>query len=134
MIPYPEREQSYTWYLQLKSNVQQYGIYLRDMEEFHKDTSLCPTEFYCISIQPSRYHDMKTSLFHFLAQTTIISTDHHDLCNIINRYALNTDGYRVLNDIMERIHPTLDPDAVFSVPMIKDYADIHEYYHYVASY
>jgi len=131
---YPGREQSYTWYLQLKSASQQYGIYLIPMESFQKDKSLCPTEIYGIAIQPSRYHDMKNSIYQYLAQTSIISIDHYDIRNIINRNALYTDGYRVLYDIMARIHPALDPDATFSVPVATDYADIHEYYLYVDSY
>ena len=134
VLPYPGREQSYTWYLQLKSNAQQYGIYLTDMEEFKKDKSLCPNNFHGTTIKSSRYHDMKCTLYHFLAQTSIISVDHHDLRNIINRCALNTDGYRVLYDIMERIHPALDPDAVFAVPQSKEYSSIHEYYLYVDLY
>jgi hypothetical protein len=133
-LPYPGREQSYTWYLQLKSNAQQYGVYLHDLEDFKKDKSICPTECYGIPISPSRYHELKSSLYHFLAQPTITSTDHHDVRNIVNKYALNTDGYRALYDIMKRIHPVLDPDVVFEVPDIKDYADVHEYYLYVDAY
>jgi hypothetical protein len=133
-LSYPGREQSYTWYLQLKSNMQQYGVYLQDLEEFKKDKVLCPLEFYGIPVLPSRYHDMKSSLYHFLAPTTIISTNPRDVCNIVNKYALNTDGYRALYDIMKRIHPALDPDVVFDVPDIKDYTDVHEYYLYVDAY
>mmetsp|Transcript_10383 Transcript_10383/g.14954 ORF Transcript_10383/g.14954 Transcript_10383/m.14954 type:complete len:1057 (-) Transcript_10383:6976-10146(-) len=133
-LPYPGRDQSYTWYLQLKSNAQQYGVYLCDLEEFKKDKSLCPTELYGIPVIASRYHDMKTALYHFLAQPTIISNDHHDVRNIVNKFALSTEGYRALYDIMKRIHPVLDPDAVFDVPEIKNYADVHEYYLYVDAY
>ena len=41
-LPYPGREQSYLWYLQLKSNGQQYGVYLINTEQFKKNKSLCP--------------------------------------------------------------------------------------------
>lgn len=131
---YPGKEQSYTWYLQLKSNAQQYGIYLKDMQDFEKGKSLCPTTFYGVTIVPSRYHDMKTPLYHFLAQTTTISTDHHDVRNIVIKYALTTDGYRALYDIMKRIHPKLNPDATFDKPEIKNHADVHEYYLYINAY
>jgi hypothetical protein len=133
-LPYPGREQSYTWYLQLKSASQQYGIYLITMDQLKKDKSLCPTEFHGIVIKPSRYHEMKNSIYQYLAQPSIISIEHYDIRNIINRNALNTDGYRVLYDIMARIHPALDPDATFNIPIIGDYADIHEYYLYMDSY
>ena len=134
MLPYPGREQSYTWYLQVKSNLHQYGVYLIGMDDFQKDKSLCPTEMFSIPITISRYHTMKSTLYHFLAQRHIIPPEYNDLRNIINRNALQTDGYRVLYDIMERIHPRLDPDATFDAPISKDYADIHEYYLYVTAY
>ena len=104
------------------------------MDEFQKDKSLCPTAIFSIPITVSRYHTMKTTLYHFLAQRHIIPPEYNDLRNIINRNALQTDGYRVLYDIMERIHPRLDPDATFDAPNSKDYADIHEYYLYITAY
>jgi hypothetical protein len=107
-LPYPGREKSYHWYLKLKSHSQQYGIYLRDMEQFAVDQSLCPTEFYGVIIIPSRYHEMKTPIYHFLSQSTTISADDYDVCNIVNKYAWNTDGYQALYDIMAQIHPALD--------------------------
>ena len=134
LVPYPGREQSYTWYLQLRSNVQQYGLYLITIDEFQKDKSLCPTVVYGIKIEIIRYHDMKCTLYHFLAQRTIIGMEYTDLRNIINRQAITTDGYRVLYDIMERIHPALDPEAVFAVPKSADYGDIHEYYLFMTAY
>jgi hypothetical protein len=35
---------------------------------------------------------------------------------------------------MQRIHPALDPDVIFTAPMSNDYADIHEYYTYLTSF
>jgi len=91
-LPYPCREQSYIWYLQLKSNAAQYGVYLIGTSEFKKDKSLCPIMVHGFKITLARYHDMKGTLYHFLAQRTIISTDHTDLHNIINHHAVSTDG------------------------------------------
>jgi hypothetical protein len=133
-LPYPGREQSYIWYLQLKSNSCQYGVYLLAIEDFKKDKSLCPIEVYGIRISLTRYNMMKTVLYHFLAQRTIITTTYTDLRNIINRHAVLTDGYQVLYEIMERIHPALDPDVIFTAPQCKDYSDIHEYYTYMSSF
>jgi hypothetical protein len=133
-LPYPCREQSYIWYLQLKSNAAQYGIYFIGTEEFKKDKSLCPTSVYGFKITLARYHEMKGTLYHFLAQRSTISTDHTDLRNIINRHAVSTDGYHVLYEIMQRIHPALDPDVIFTAPRIQDYRDIHEYYTYLTSF
>jgi hypothetical protein len=50
ILPYLGCEQSYTWYLQLKSNAQQYGVYLKSMTEFKKDMSICPKEMFGILI------------------------------------------------------------------------------------
>jgi len=133
-LPYPCREQSYIWYLQLKSNAAQYGVYLIGTAEFKKDKSLCPVIVHGFKITLARYHDVKGTLYHFLAQCAIISTDHTDLRNIINRHAVSTDGYHVLYEVMQRIHPALDPDVIFTAHMSNDYADIHEYYTYLTSF
>jgi len=133
-LPYPGREQSYLWYLQLKSNGQQYGVYLINTEQFKKNKSLYPTEVYGIKIDVMRYNEMKCTLYHFLAQRTIITLEYTDICNIINRNAMTTDGYRVLYDIMARIHPALNTDNLFTAPRVSDYSDIHEYYAYLDSY
>jgi hypothetical protein len=125
-LPYPGRDQSYLWYLQLKSNGNQYGIYLISTESFKKDKSLCPTEIYGIKIDATRYNEMKCTLYHFLAQRSIITMEYTDLRNIINRNAMTTDGYRVLYDIMARIHPALNTDNTFTAPRVGDYGNIHE--------
>jgi hypothetical protein len=77
---------------------------------------------------------MKCTLYHFLAQRTIITMEYMDIHNIINRNAMTTDGYRVLYDIMARIHPALNTDNLFTAPRVSDYSDIHEYYTYLDSY
>jgi hypothetical protein len=133
-LPYPCREQSYIWYLQLKSNANQYGIYLIGTEDFRKNKSLCPTTVHGFKITMARYNDMKSTLYHFLAQLTIIGTEHTDLRNIVNRHAVSTDGYHVLHEIMQRIHPALDPDVLFTAPHCSDYSDIHEYYTYLTPF
>jgi len=133
-IPYLGHEQSYVWYLQLRSTAHQYGVYLIPMESFQKNKSLCPRMVNGIRIDNERYSDMKAALYHFLAQRSIIPSEHIDLRNIINRHVLNTDGYRVLYEIMEWIHPALNPDAVFDPPQSKDYSNIHEYFTYFESF
>jgi hypothetical protein len=47
---------------------------------------------------------------------------------------MTTDGYRVLYDIMARIHPAPNTDNLFTAPRVSDYSDIHEYYTYLDSY
>ena len=131
---YPGREQSYTWYMKFRSTVQQWGMLLIRIDDIKKDKSLCPTVYHGTTITPSRYQDMAFSLYQLLAQTSIISGDYTDLRNIINRHAGSQDGYRILYDIMERVHPRLDPDATFPLPQSIETTDIHEYYQQVDSY
>lgn len=133
-IQYPGREQSYMWYSQISSGLEQYGIYLIHAEDFRKDKSLCPTMMYGIPIDAHRYHTMKRTLYHFLAQRNIVSFEDNDIRNIINRYSNTTDGYRVMYEIMQRQHPKLNPDITFDPPVSKDYANVHEYYNYVTAY
>jgi len=133
-LPYLGHEQSYVWYLHLRSTAHQYGVYLIPMESFQKNKSLCPMRVNGIRIDTDRYSEMKAALYHFLAQRSIIPSDYSDLRNIVNRHVLNTDGYRVLYEIMERIHPALNPDAVFEPPQSKDYTNIHEYFTYFESF
>ncbi len=35
---------------------------------------------------------------------------------------------------MQRIHPALDSDVLFTAPQCNDYSDIHEYYNYLMSF
>jgi len=112
-LPYPGREQSYIWYLQLRSNAYQYGVYLIATEEFKQNKSLCPREVSGHKITAGQYDTMKCTVYHFLAQRTIITPDYTDLRNIINRQAISTDGYQVLYDIMQRVHPKLNTDVTF---------------------
>jgi hypothetical protein len=133
-LSYPGKEQSYIWYLQLRSNAAQYGVYLIATEHFRKNKSLCSTEVTGYAITPARYDSMKCALYHFLAQRTTISPDQSNLRNIINRQALTTDGYRALYDIMQCFNPALNNDAKFTVPLSSQYNDVHEYYNQFQSY
>ena len=102
-------------------------MYLISTERFKKNKSLCPTEIYGIKIDVTRYNEMKCTVYHGLAQCTIITAEYTDIHNINNRNAMTTDGYRVLYDIMARIHPALNTDNIFTARRVSDYSDIHEY-------
>lgn len=120
--------------MKFRSAVQQWGVLLLRMDAFKKNKCLCPTEYQGFQITPNRYQDMAFSLYQLLAQTTIIPSDFTDLRNIINRHASSQDGYRVLYDVMEHIHPHLDPDASYPLPQSVDTADIHDYFQQIDSY
>ena len=105
------------------------------MEALKKDQSLCPRIVSGIPIDASHYNSMKSQLYQWLTQCHIIPSTQTDLRNIINRQAMTTDGYCVLNDIMVRIHPAaLNADNLFLTPIPTNYSDIHEYYTYMNSF
>jgi hypothetical protein len=77
---------------------------------------------------------MADALYQLLQLPDTIPMEHTEVRNIINRHASNTDGYRALYKIMERIHPHLNPDAKLSPPHITNCSDIHEYYNQLEAY
>jgi hypothetical protein len=133
-VPYTEKDTSYTWYYTFRSAVQQYGVLLLPIENFKKDKSLCPKTHYGSKVDRLRYKDMADALYQLLQLPDTIPMEHTEVRNIINRHASNTDGYRALYKIMERIHPHLNPDAKLSPPHITNCSDIHEYYNQLEAY
>lgn len=133
-VPYTGKDSSYTWYYTFRSAVQQYGILLIPVEHFKKDRSLCPKFYYGTKVDPLRYKDMADALYQLLQHTDTVPTEHTKVRNIINRHASNTDGYSALYEIMERIHPRLNPDAKLSPPQSANCSDIHEYYNQLDAY
>ena len=104
------------------------------MDSFQPDKCLCPVVYQGVTITSTRYRDMAFSLYQLLAQPAIIPNEYTDLRNIIDLHANSQDGYQVLYDIMENIHPRLDPDAEISEPVSTDCTDIHDYYRQFDSY
>jgi len=133
-VPYTGKDSSYTWYYTFCSAVQQYGILLIPVEHFKRDRSLCPKFYYGTKVDPLRYKDMADALYQLLQHTDTVPTEHTKVRNIINRHASNTDGYSALYEIMERIHPRLNPDAKLSPPQSANCSDIHEYYNQLDAY
>jgi hypothetical protein len=133
-VPYTGRESSYTWYYTFRTAVQQYGVLLIPVEQFQKNKSLCPRKYYGTSIDPLRYRDMAIALYQLLNHIDTIPTEHTEVRNIIQRHASNADGYSALYEIMERIHPLLNPDAKLQAPLSINSTDIHDYYNQVDSY
>jgi len=126
-VPYTGRESSYTWYHTFRSAIRQYGILLIPVEEFRKNKSLCPRQYLGNTIDPNRYREMADPLYQLLALSDTVSAEHTEVRNIIQRHATHTDGYAALYEIMERIHPLLNPDAKLQTPLSINCTDIHDY-------
>jgi len=133
-VPYSGKDASYTWYYTFRSAVQQYGVLLLPIEQFKKDKSLCPKYYYGTKVDPLRYKDMADALYQLLQLPDTIPSEHTEVRNILNRHASTTDGYSALYEIMERIHPHLNPDAKLSPPLSVNCSDIHEYYNQLDTY
>lgn len=74
-IPYPGKELTYTWYHTFRSAVKQYGILLIPVEEFKKDKSLCPRNYYGTKVDAQRYKEMADALYQLLILTDTIPTE-----------------------------------------------------------
>jgi len=133
-VPYTGKDASYTWYYTFRSAVQQYGVLLIPIENFKKDKSLCPMKYYGTKVDRLRYKDMADALYQLLQLPEIIPLEHTEVRNILHHHASNTDGYSALYEIMERIHPHLNPDAKLSPPQSINCSDIHEYYNQLTAY
>jgi hypothetical protein len=77
---------------------------------------------------------MGDALYQLLCLTETVPTEHTEVQNIIHRHASNTNGYSALYEIMECIHPLLNPEAQLSAPQSINCTDIHEYYNQLDSY
>jgi len=104
------------------------------VDQFKKDKSLCPRNYYGTKVDPLRYKDMADALYQLLQLPDTMPMEHTEVRNIINCHASNTNGYSALYEIMERIHPHLNPDAKLNPPQSVNYSDIHEYYNQLDAY
>lgn len=77
---------------------------------------------------------MATALHQLLHHINTLPSKHTEVQNILQRHASNADGYSALYEIMERIHPLLNPDAKLQAPLSLNSTDIHGYYNQVDSY
>jgi hypothetical protein len=100
-VPYMGKESSCTWYYTFRSAVQQYRVLLIPVDQFKKDKSLCPRNYYGTKVDPLRYKDMADALYQLLQLPDTIPMEHTEAQNIINRHASNTDSYSACYKIME---------------------------------
>ena len=77
---------------------------------------------------------MADALYQLLALIDTVGTEHTEVRNILQRYATHTNGYAALYEIMERIHPALNPDAKLTAPLSINCHDIHDYANQLDAY
>jgi hypothetical protein len=98
------------------NGMDQFGIYLIPLNSVSYRTDLCPTHYQDIPIQPHCRRQMVSTLYQKLQDTDVIPMDYTAIWNIINRYAEENDGYKVLYSMLELVHPALQRDAVILPP------------------
>lgn len=118
----------FVFYNQLMNGMDQFGIYLIPLNSVSYRTDLCPTHYQDIPIQPHCRRQMVSTLYQKLQDTDVIPMDYTAIWNIINRYAEENDGYKVLYSMLELVHPALQRDAVILPPKSDECNDdIHMY-------
>jgi hypothetical protein len=132
-VPYSGREQAFYWYLSVKNSLHEYGILLIPLEEFLPGRCLCPQSYYGTTVEVEHYLIMTNALYLFLAKNDT-HNDHTDITTRISKYAAEANGYTVLYEIMQLVHPLLNPYAKIERPTTTDSVDIHNYYSKLNTY
>jgi replication initiation and membrane attachment protein DnaB len=77
---------------------------------------------------------MKGPLYQLPQSPDIVPMTYEDIRGIITKNGAWGDGYRMLYEIMSRIHPILNPDAQLPLPHSGNFLDIHGYYNQFDAY
>ena len=118
----------FVFYNQLLNGMQQFGIYLSPLDNVRYQESVCHAEYNSCPITPHRYRQMASTLYQKLRNPDVIPHEHTAIRHIINRYAEQNDGYKILYSMLELIHPVLHQDAVLLPPKSTECnEDIHLY-------
>jgi hypothetical protein len=108
--------QPYVFYNKLRNIGQQYGVYLKPLNQIKYGFSLCPADHDGHIFDDEEYHQMAAALYKKFADTQCISEDCQRIRNIIDRYNEDNDGYQILYEIMEDAHPALKQDSIYRAP------------------
>jgi hypothetical protein len=108
--------QSHVFYNKLQNIGQQYGVYLKALNQLKCGLSLCPDEYAGHYFDTEEYRLMAAALYEKLADTSCISEDYPTIRHIIDGYTEDNDGYQIMYEIMEEHHPALQSDPVYHAP------------------
>jgi len=108
---------------QLCNVAYQHGIHSIDQLKY--DTSACPTIIGDHNVTQTKYNRMAMALYEKVSSYEVISADYLTMRNIVIRYALQHDGYHILYELMEDVHPNLKGDAEMQPPTINKCRNMH---------
>jgi len=81
----------------------QFGINLIPLNNVSYQTDLCPKHY---------QGTLASTLYQKLQDTDVIPMEYTAIRNIINWYAEENDGYKVLYSMLELVHPALQHDVI----------------------
>ena len=130
-VQFTGQENLLVFYHQLMNSLSPYGCYIRPIADIKVDETICPETWEGIPISNSRYKTMAACLYQKLASIVVIPLDFTAARNIVNQFAQDNDGYKVLYSLMA---PLIRRDDIETWPQMIDCPDIHTYALKVTSY
>ena len=112
-----------SFYQQLQTQGRKYGIYLLPIQDVRKDIDLCP-----VYIQPIARRSMMLTIFQKLQREECMSVDYVEGRNYINQYSTNSDGYKVLYQLLRLVHPfLLNNGTLYNTPFLSHTGNLFKY-------
>jgi hypothetical protein len=102
----------FVFYNQLMNSMDQFGIDLIPLNNVSYQTDLCPKHYQGTLISHYHHTQMASTLYQKLQDTDVIPMEYMAIRNIINWYAEENDGYKVLYSMLELVHPALQHDVI----------------------
>ena len=130
-VQFTGHENLLVFYYQLFNSLSPYGCYLREVKDIKVDETICPDSWDGIPITTSRYKVMAACLYQKLASIDVIPLEFTSARNIVNQFAQDNDGYKVLYSLMA---PLIQRDEIETWPQMSDCTTIHAYALKVTSY
>lgn len=104
------------FYNQSYSQSKHYNILLIDIKDIVPDIDLCP-----MTISELARTKMTTALYQKLQDDNTRDAAYHTLENCLQQYSTTSDGYKVLFELLRRVHPKLhDGNPIYTLPKLPD--------------
>ena len=124
------RVQILNFYQQLWTQGDDYGIRLVPLEQIISYGGLCPSD-----VPASNRHRMATTIYQKMQDSDCVSRTFTEAQHFIKQFASNSDGYKVLSQLLRLVHPVLNPSQVMpQVPRLSDTKDIFVYADHMRNY
>ena len=104
---------------------------LTTVADIKLDETICPDSYEGIPITSSRYRLMTACLYQKLSSIHVIPLEFTSARNVVNQFAQDNDGYKVLYSLMA---PLIQRDDIETWPQMSECVDKHAYALKVTSY